>query len=389
MNESVLAALPVATRLAQYDIIRLISCSDFVYSYLVKSIHGQPFILKELFPENIVIRNADGSISLNTGQAKEADSWQAAVNHFCSDARMLRQLNLATIPRVVDTFQANHTYYIVQEWIQGESLEKVGINIPLHLHQDRTEFVEQLLQNLLHTLKAIHDKNILHRNIKPSNIIIQDSDRSPILIGFGGECLQIEAVKCNLKKGIWNPGYSSPEQIPTQDREQTPSSDLYSLAACFYFLLFNTEPPDCQQRLLNECCHSFMELKLYYPENLLKSLDKAYHLEPKQRYATAEQWLNDLNPCYLKRWFIGRKPPDIIKVVLEANNLLISRIHLEVRQYADYYLLIDHSSNGCSLIHRDGTKEKINGEVQTKTLNIVVDMAGSVYNLKYLLRHFN
>ncbi len=381
--------LPVATRIAQYRIVRLIGCGGFAYTYLIENEHGQRFLLKELFPMGIVVRNPDGGIGLNSEDVAAVEIWQTAVNSFCTEARVLRQIHIASVPHLVDTFRANNTYYIVQEWVHGESLQKKGISIPASHHHQRQAFVEQLLTRLLHTLQAIHGEGILHRDIKPANIMIQDSDRSPILIDFGGVRLQIGGVTRNFNERIWSPGYSSPEQLSTQGMEQTQSSDLYSLAACFYFLLFNTEPPDCKQRLLNECCHSFMELSEFYPEALLKSLDKAYQLDPDQRYANAKQWLEDLKPHCLKRWFIGREPSKKIKVVLEANNPLISRLHLEVRQYADYYLLLDHSSNGCSLIHRDGSKEELKGRFKTKTLNLVIDMAGSVYNLKHLLRHFN
>ncbi|NOQ35588.1 MAG: protein kinase, partial [Methylococcaceae bacterium] len=241
MTEPILEELPTATQLASYRIIRLIGCGGFAYTYLVENNERQRFVLKELFPCGIMVRNHDGSIGLHSSQTEELEIWQSAVNNFCTEARVLRQINIPSIPQLVDTFQANNTYYIVQEWILGESLEKIGVNLPTNQREDKITFVEHLLHSLLDTLKAIHNEGILHRDIKPANIMIQDSDRSPILIDFGGVRLQIGGVTRNFNERIWSLGYSSPEQLSTQGIEQTQSSDLYSLAACFYFLLFNTK----------------------------------------------------------------------------------------------------------------------------------------------------
>lgn len=139
----------------------------------------------------------------------------------------LRSLSdLPQIPALIDCFEQDGVCYLVQEYIQGESLDKAFSS------QFTATEVWRVLENLLPVLQQIHAHNLIHGDIKPENIIQTDSSQL-VLVDFGAAILKTEQPHSS------SPEYAAPEQI---QGKAFPASDLYSLGVVCIHLLTRIAP---------------------------------------------------------------------------------------------------------------------------------------------------
>ncbi|MCC5631562.1 serine/threonine protein kinase [Nostoc sphaeroides CHAB 2801] len=147
---------------------------------------------------------------------------------FTSEAETLEQLGYHDqIPRLLAYFEENQEFFLVQEFIEGHTLKA-----ELFPNQSWTEEkVIQFLQQMLDILQFIHSRNVIHRDIKPDNIIRRQQDDKLVLIDFGA-VKQVQTQLLTLPArtvatiAIGTPGYMSTEQGQGKPR---PNSDIYSL----------------------------------------------------------------------------------------------------------------------------------------------------------------
>lgn len=131
----------------------------------------------------------------------------------------------AVVP-VKTYFEANQTAYMVMEYIEGESLETVLRQQPDGL---AAATVETLVSDLLRGLRMVHGAGMMHRDVKPANIIMRPDGR-PVLIDFGST-RELSAVASDYTQ-IFSARYAPVEQILGQ--EQGPYSDIYAVGAVGY-----------------------------------------------------------------------------------------------------------------------------------------------------------
>ncbi|MGB6294575.1 MAG: serine/threonine-protein kinase [Rivularia sp. (in: cyanobacteria)] len=148
------------------------------------------------------------------------------------------------IPNLFAYFSENGLFYLVQEWIQGQTLtnivEKQGC-----LNE---QAVKDILQSLLPVLEYVHSKGIIHRDIKPDNIILRNSNHKPVLIDFGA-VKQTVRTAINSKGNptqsmvIGTPGYMPVEQMLGRAVFAT---DIYSLGLTAIYLLTGKNPQELE-----------------------------------------------------------------------------------------------------------------------------------------------
>lgn len=141
----------------------------------------------------------------------------------------LRSLSyLPQIPALIDCFEQDGVWYLVQEYIQGDSLAKASsTRRPFTAGQ-----VWQVLENLLPVLQQIHAHTLIHCDIKPENIIQSDSSQL-VLVDFGAAILKTEQSHSS------SPEYAAPEQIRGK---AVFASDLFSLGVVCIHLLTGITP---------------------------------------------------------------------------------------------------------------------------------------------------
>ena len=221
-------------------------------------------------------------------------SYAVALEQFKREATVLEQLGEShdQIPRLHGSFEEEGQFYLVQEWIEGQTLsEKVLAEGALP-----EETVQQLLHDLLPVLDYIHSNKIVHRDIKPENIILRDRDQKPVLIDFGSVkqtlttvVAQTSGIPCSV--AIGSGGFMAPEQVA---RRIVYSSDLYSLGMTAIFLLTGQLP----ENLENDPRTSQPLWQQYAPgvsSHLAAVIDSAIQFSPRDRYTTASEMLQALD----------------------------------------------------------------------------------------------
>ncbi|MUG93733.1 CHASE2 domain-containing protein [Scytonema sp. UIC 10036] len=143
------------------------------------------------------------------------------------------------IPQLLAYFEINQEFYLVQEFIKGNSLEK-EITPYKKFAEAR---VVSLLKEVLLILVFVHDYNVIHRDIKPSNLIRRESDGRIFLIDFGA-VKQIQTQQQNSTIAIGTPCYMPPEQMNRQPRL---NSDIYALGILAIQALTGTHPNTFQR----------------------------------------------------------------------------------------------------------------------------------------------
>jgi serine/threonine-protein kinase len=153
---------------------------------------------------------------------------QTARRLFNSEAETLEQLgNHDQIPRLLAYFEQDQEFYLVQEFIDGHTL-KAELSPGYRWTQSQ---VIQMLQEILSILEFVHSRGVIHRDIKPDNIIRRTSDNKLVLVDFGAvKQLRTQMVgvpeQASATVAIGTPGYMPSEQGRGQPR---PNSDIYSL----------------------------------------------------------------------------------------------------------------------------------------------------------------
>ncbi|BAU64996.1 serine/threonine kinase [Stanieria sp. NIES-3757] len=253
---------------------------------------------------------------------------------FEQEAEILKTLsgNNRQIPQFYDYFVEADNYYLVQEWIQGITLQQ-------KLQQQEKipqEEVKNILVNFLPVLNYIHKQGIIHRDLKPSNIILRNSDRLPVLIDFGVAhqvTPQVENSKQLDFSRVGTPGYMSLEQAMGQADF---SSDLYSLGLTAIHLLTGKEPLDLKFDLHSEEIFWHQEAS-NFDRNLAEVINRAINSDPSKRFSSAKEMLaalqssSSLSPKFFSNTINTISQPEkknqtIQKSSFIKSNKLLSRV---------------------------------------------------------------
>jgi serine/threonine-protein kinase len=153
---------------------------------------------------------------------------QTARRLFNSEAETLEKLgNHDQIPRLLAYFEEKEEFYLVQEFIDGHPL---SVELPPGQQWSESQVI-QLLSEVLSILEFVHGNGVIHRDLKPDNLIRRSSDNKLVLVDFGAvKQVQMQSVIAqegmNETVAIGTPGYMPSEQGQGRPR---PSSDLYAL----------------------------------------------------------------------------------------------------------------------------------------------------------------
>jgi len=168
--------------------------------------------------------------------------FETAKRLFTSEAATLEQLgNHDQIPRLLAYFDENQEFFLVQEYIEGHPLSQELI--PGQRWSESQ--VIQLLQSVLSVLEFVHNQGVIHRDIKPDNIIRRIADNKLVLVDFGA-VKQIRATTLttlgqpSATISIGTPGYMATEQAQGKPRY---SSDIYALGVIAIQAITGLEPP--------------------------------------------------------------------------------------------------------------------------------------------------
>lgn len=165
---------------------------------------------------------------------------------FEREARTLGRIgNHPQVPRLLDYFEDNQQFYLVQEYISGATVQQeIKRNGPMSEAGAR-----QFLSEILPLLQYIHSNQVIHRDIKPANLIRREQDRKLVLIDFGAVKTQVNpmaAANTSEQTALTNfaigtPGFAPPEQMAMRP---VYASDIYAVGVTCIYLLTTKSPKD-------------------------------------------------------------------------------------------------------------------------------------------------
>jgi serine/threonine protein kinase len=342
----------------KYSIDKKIGAGGFGITY--RAHHSQlntVYAIKEFFPSGRCARDTQRNTVIPQGITNE--TYEKYKKKFIEEAQMLASLNHPNIVKVIDVFEENNTSYIIMPFIQGNTVQQVVEQQGRMSYDYAVNFIAQLCD----AVGYIHAHNILHRDIKPDNIIITPQNMT-VLIDFGA-ARQFIQDQTQHHTTMLTPGYAPYEQYTATNHKGT-YSDIYSIGATFYFMLTGQTPTDAPTRML-EAMPSPKNLNPEISDNVNIVILKAMNLKPADRYQQAKDLLNDLldNVYIDKVLTFGRHIDNDIVI---SNDQLISRNHLQIIKYSNGRFAINdlNSTNGTYV-----NNVRITGEVELNTNDIV------------------
>ncbi|BAZ07905.1 serine/threonine protein kinase [Calothrix sp. NIES-3974] len=267
----------------RYRVVQVLATGGFGQTYIAEDTKrpGNPIcVVKHLKPAS-----------------SDAKLFETAKRLFQSEAESLEKLgNHDQIPRLLAYFDENQEFYLVQEFIQGHTLSE-----ELVVGQCWSEAqVFYLLHEILSILDFVHAQGVIHRDIKPDNIIRRTTDNKLVLVDFGAvKQLRVPGgypARVNMggqstaTVAIGTPGYMPTEQGQGKPR---PNSDIYALGMIAIQALTGVSPMDLQEDP-NTGEFIWQHLVPISPQ-LAEVLRKMVRYHFKDRYQNAGEALRALN----------------------------------------------------------------------------------------------
>jgi serine/threonine protein kinase len=273
-----------------FTIVGFLNSGGFGITYLAKDAEDRTVVIKECFPNSLCRRS---SAIVRARSRKHQGELRSFVENFVEEANLLARLVHPNIVGVHQVFKDNDTAYMVIDFIDGRDLHDILDSTDQAFTPAETVI---LLKKMLSAVEFIHQIGILHRDISPDNILI-DQSGNPILIDFGAASEQVvRSTRVLTGRRVIKEGYS-PQEFYLTGAEQSPASDLYSLGATFYHLITGKAPPESQRRLARVAEGSSDPYQPLagrnpdYPIGFLEAIDRAVQVLPKDRIQTAGDWL--------------------------------------------------------------------------------------------------
>lgn len=215
------------------------------------------------------------------------------VRRFRNESKAIAVLSHPNIVKVFDVGFSDKLQFIVMEYIDGITLKEFMEQQGVLKWKDTVHFIVQILKALQHA----HDRGIVHRDIKPQNIMLFP-DGTIKVMDFGIARFAREEGKTISDKAIGSVHYISPEQARGDITDE--KSDIYSVGVMMYEMLTGAKPFDADNPVTVALMHMQNEPKLpreindSIPEGLEEIVVRAMQKEPSKRYQSASEMIKDI-----------------------------------------------------------------------------------------------
>ncbi|MEH2377944.1 MAG: serine/threonine-protein kinase [Nostoc sp.] len=301
----------------RYEILQILGRGGFGITFLAKNalLPGNPLcVIKQLCPK-----------------VTNPQSWQRACTRFEKEARTLGQLGShSQIPMLLDYFQSNGEFFLIQEYVPGLTLAREVRQTGIKSEAS----VKQFLQELLPVLQYIHKHHVIHRDIKPQNLLRCEYDGRVVLIDFGAVKEQLvdvcensinQAVNTNF---IGTRGFAPPEQFSLRP---VYASDIYALGVTCIYMLTAKSPLDfeydantgeiCWQKEVN-ISYSFAQIlgkmvkvalndRFKTADEVMKALGNQSYVPTLADCLTTQKSTQKLNPKSITQYKNSHENPDV------------------------------------------------------------------------------
>lgn len=272
-------ALPPGYRFDEFeiqDVLQTTPC-EIIYRAWDHQLE-RAVIIREYMPRAMVVRSDDMHLTLRSQQDHPA--YSAGLAAFIQDARRLAKFNYPELVQVLRFWTENDTAYTVTRYYSGITLAELHQQQPDVLDE---EWVRRILPMLCGALAALHAEGVIHRDLSPKSIQIQDNG-VPLLLTFGVSRPQGDEVR-DLNTTMLHAGYAPLEQYSSDLENQIgPWTDIYALGAVLYTLITGVAPPASVTRSIQDNCIRLTENPpAGWSPALLRAVDQALALKPEAR----------------------------------------------------------------------------------------------------------
>lgn len=253
--------------------------------------------------QTVVVKTLDESLRQDPNFAQSQQQFQA-------EAKRLAVCTHPNIVRVIDFFIEDQLPFIVMEYVPGHTLDTIVSSdrpIPeaIALH-----YIRQIGE----ALKVVHRNNLLHRDVKPQNIILRQSSNQVVLIDFG-IAREFSPGLTQTHTSLVSPGYAPIEQYLPQER-RSPATDVYGLASTLYTLL-TAQVPVASILRDRQPLPSPRDLRPDLTAAVNQAVLSGMAVEPRDRPASVDDWLRLLPDA-------AATQPSLDKVTSQVATIAIS-----------------------------------------------------------------
>lgn len=330
----------------RYHVGKILGMGGFGITYMVRDEEIQrTCAMKEYFPQEWAVRCMNGT-TIEPRDVHKSYLYQHGLDVFVNEAKILYKLRDDRV--VVDVFhffRENNTAYILMEYVRGMNLAQYA--------KKKEHFSEKELNGIIrqvaHSLSKIHKQGLLHRDISPDNIMISESGEVK-LIDFGAT-RQYAMNETTDMSVLIKPGFAPVEQYSRTGR-QGPWTDVYALAATYYYLLTGKKPLSAVDRSAGSKMKSIRQCVPEVQENICRAIEKALEINFSHRTRSMEEFLKDLE---MGDGNGEQKMPH-----------LLVRIGGEIRKYrfgAGQSVRIGRADNECDILLRESDISRMHCQV--------------------------
>jgi len=232
--------LPLGMALDRYQIIAILGAGGFGVTYLAKEqSSGLRFAIKEYLPFEFSYRDRDSTVRPRSESDRDDFLW--GLTRFKDEAFALVRFEHPAVVKVQRYFEANGTAYIVMPFYPGKPLSfyiKKGIVF-------KPEEAEYIFDFIMQGLDSVHKSGMIHRDIKPDNILLLD-DGYPVVLDFGAARQRLGERSQKMTR-VFTAPYAAYEQYITKGHIGS-WTDYYGLSATFYECITGQKPEDGMDR---------------------------------------------------------------------------------------------------------------------------------------------
>ena len=329
--------LSSGARIGAYEVSKRIGSGGMGTVYLCKAVESCPVPIGKI-------------VAVKVLRSSDADERR----RFERESRYLQTLQHPGIVRVLDTGEDHQRLYLVMPLIEGKRLDDlVGPKLE-KLPEDKA--IDWMVQ-ALEALHVAHLAGILHRDVKPGNLML-DKDGHIRLLDFGlASAPDYESRLTRDGDVVGTPAYMAPEQAAGRREEISRRSDIYGMGACLYELLTGRQPYESDNAMAT--LRAIIDEPLVPPSKLRPGLSRDLETvvlvsmakDPRDRYRTAEEMAGDLRrlrnglrirarriPTLVQGWrsmVRNRRTVSVVTLVVFAIGAAATFITLRALKHAD------------------------------------------------------
>lgn len=256
---------------------------------------------------------------------KEFNKDEDFITRFMTESKAIASLSHTSIVNVYDVGFDDELNYIVMELVTGNTLKEYLDNLP---HDMKEESVINIAIQICSALSQAHSKNVVHRDIKAQNILIDVDGRIKVAdFGIARRTTSRETI-VKTEDVFGSVHYASPEQ--SRGLKVDRRSDIYSLGILMYELLTKTLPfdaPSAVEVAMMQVREPMPDPRAKNPKvsaGMAKIISIATHKDPAERYQDAVEMMNDLRRLKGNHRFIPidrtiTRDPEVVEELLDRN----------------------------------------------------------------------